>query len=314
MIPAPTPETWPASPTPSPGLPTTSAPPNPAATGDPPRSPRQRTVARTIRRKPGPKSKPRADRRLQLMRKFGVSAEQVADAPQIAPLLKQNGVRRERFVEVLRCDREPESLAFVQFWDGLTASDRHDITLEVAALAASLTPRRLWELYHGATLMQAKESVAVMMAEALPAIMRRALSRAKTAKGDRCECRRRLRASGWRSCGARCAGARAWRCRQIWLRRALCAGWSSHRDGGDGSRRCVGRRCSPWPRTGTARPIAGRPVDISAPGRVAGPRRRGRWLDPYRASCAVRRDGRAIPPPGWLAASSPGPCRPCPRG
>lgn len=119
------------------------------------------------------------------MRKFGVSAEQVADAPQIAPLLKQNGVRRERFVEVLRCDSEPESLAFVQFWDGLTASDRHDITLEVAALAASLTPRRLWELYHGATLMQAKESVAVMMAEALPAIMRRALSRAKTAKGDR---------------------------------------------------------------------------------------------------------------------------------
>jgi len=107
------------------------------------------------------------------------------DAPQISPLLRQNGIKPARLVEVLRCDTEPESLAFIQFWDSLAISARHDIGLEVAALAAGLTPRRLWELYHGATLMQAKESVAVMMAEALPAIMKRALSRAKTVKGDR---------------------------------------------------------------------------------------------------------------------------------
>jgi hypothetical protein len=119
------------------------------------------------------------------MRKYGVTGEQLADQPQVTPLLRQNGVKPARLVEVLRCDTEPESLAFVQFWDGLTVTARQDIGLEVAALAAQLTPRRLWELYHGATLMQAKESVAVMMAEALPAIMRRALSRAKTVKGDR---------------------------------------------------------------------------------------------------------------------------------
>jgi hypothetical protein len=185
MIPAPTPDSWKESPMPSNSLPSDSLPPNPNATVTPPRSPRQRTVAKEIRRKPGKKSKPAESERSRLMRRYGVTVEQLADQPQVTPLLRQNGIKPSRLVEVLRCDTEPESLAFVQFWDGLTAGARSAIGLEVAALAAQLTPRRLWELYHGATLMQAKESVAVMMAEALPAIMRRALSRAKTVKGDR---------------------------------------------------------------------------------------------------------------------------------
>jgi hypothetical protein len=185
MIPAPTTETWKESPTPLSDCVNTSAPPNPTATGDPPRLPKQRTVARTIRRKRGPKSKPAESARSRLMRKYGVTVEDLSGWPQITPLFKRDGVKVSRVLEVLRCDTEPESLAFVQFWDSLTTSARHDIGLEVAALAAQLTPRRLWELYRGATLMQAKESVEVMMAEALPAIMKRALSRAKTVKGDR---------------------------------------------------------------------------------------------------------------------------------
>lgn len=162
-----------------------SQPPNPSATGDLPPSPRQRTVAREVKRKRGKKSKSVADRRASLMRKHGVTAEQIADAPQIMPLLKQNGIKPDRLVEVLRCDSEPESLGFVQFWDALSRTDRSDLGLEAVALAAGLTPRRLWELYHGAALVQAKESVAVMMAEALPVITKRMIARAKTAKGDR---------------------------------------------------------------------------------------------------------------------------------
>lgn len=187
MIPAPNPNEpySPALPMPSNDSANTSPPPNPTANGDPPRSPRHRTVAKEIRRKPGPKSKPQPSARSRLMRKYGVSHEALAEAPQITPLLRQNGVKQSRLIEVLRCDTEPESLAFVIFWDSLSTNERSNIGLEVAALAGGLAPRRLWELYHGATLMQAKESVAVMMAEALPAIMRRALSRAKTVKGDR---------------------------------------------------------------------------------------------------------------------------------
>ena len=185
MIPTPNPENWVESPTPLSDCANTSVPPNPSANGDPPRSRKLRTSAKEIKRKPGPKSKPAESARSRLMRKYSVTAEQLADQPQVTPLLRQNGVKPARLVEVLRCDTELESLAFVQFWDSLSSTARSDIGLEVAALAAGLTPRRLWELYHGATLMQAKESVAVMMAEALPAIMRRALSRAKTVKGDR---------------------------------------------------------------------------------------------------------------------------------
>jgi hypothetical protein len=187
VIPAPNPNEpyLPASPMPSTPSSPTSVPPNPTASGDPPRSPRQRTVAKVIRRKRGPKSKRQVSHRELLMRKYGVTSEQLADQPQVTPLLRQNGVKPARLVEVLRCDTESESLAFIKFWDSLPNGDRRDIGLEMAALAAQITPRRLWELYHGATLMQAKESVAVMMAEALPAIMKRALSRAKTVKGDR---------------------------------------------------------------------------------------------------------------------------------
>ena len=179
MIPAPTTDSWKESPMPSSNSQSDSPPPNPTANGDPPRSPRHRTVAKEIRRKPGPKSKPQPSDRERLQRKLGVTAEQLADSPQITPLLRRNGIRPRRVIEALRCDTEPESLAFVQFWDGLTAQQQKDITLEIAAFAAETTPRRLWELYQGATLIQAKESVAVMLAESLAPIMRKTIKQAR---------------------------------------------------------------------------------------------------------------------------------------
>jgi hypothetical protein len=113
------------------------------------------------------------------MRKFGVTADQLADSPQITPLLRRNGIRTRRVIEALRCDTELESLAFVRFWDTLNENQQKDISLEIAAFAAETTPRRLWELYQGATLIQAKESVAVMLAESLAPVMRKTIKRAK---------------------------------------------------------------------------------------------------------------------------------------
>jgi hypothetical protein len=108
-----------------------------------------------------------------------VTNEQLADSPQITPLLSRNGIRPRRLIEALRCDDSPESLAFVQFWDTLTEPQQKCITLEIAAFAADTTPRRLWELYQGATLIQAKESVAVMLAESLAPIMRKTIKQAR---------------------------------------------------------------------------------------------------------------------------------------
>lgn len=116
------------------------------------------------------------------MRKFSVTNEQIADSPQITPLLKRNGIRPKRFIEALRCDTEKESLAFVQFWDSLDEQQQKDISLEVAAFAAETTPRRIWELYRGAMLVQGKESVEVMLAESLAPIMRKTIRRARYGK------------------------------------------------------------------------------------------------------------------------------------
>jgi hypothetical protein len=112
-----------------------------------------------------------------------VDSAALAAQPQISPLLKQCGILPARVIEVLRADHEGESRAVVALWDGLTPANRNLVGLEALAVAAKLTPRRLWELYAGATMMQSRESVGVMIADALPSIIRVTIKQAKTAKG-----------------------------------------------------------------------------------------------------------------------------------
>lgn len=103
--------------------------------------------------------------------------------PQIAPLLKQCGILPARVIEVLRADEDEGSLAAVKLWDTLTPANRNLIGLEGLAMASGITPRRLWELYSGATMMQTRESIGVMIANSLPGIMAVTLKDAKTKKG-----------------------------------------------------------------------------------------------------------------------------------
>jgi hypothetical protein len=112
-----------------------------------------------------------------------VDEEQLAQQPQIAPLLRMNGIRPERLVEVLRCDSNPESMTFVHAYDALTPAARHLAGLEAVAVSVGLLPRRLWELFAGAALVQSKESVAVMIAMSLPEVMAVTIRGAKKAKG-----------------------------------------------------------------------------------------------------------------------------------
>ena len=86
-------------------------------------------------------------------------------------------------IEVLRCDADPVSFTVVKLWDSLTPASRRLLGLEALALATGTTPRRLWELYNGANLMQSRESIGAMIADALPSIMRVAIKGAKKAKG-----------------------------------------------------------------------------------------------------------------------------------
>ena len=118
------------------------------------------------------------------MRRLDVSPDELADPPQIAPLLRHNRIMPERLVEVLRCDDAPESLAFVKMWDSLTPASRSLAGLEVIALAADITPRRLWELFQGAALRQSRASISAMIALELPEIIRVTIKGAKKVKGQ----------------------------------------------------------------------------------------------------------------------------------
>src|SRR5208337_131948 len=63
-------------------------------------------------------------RKDEILRHLGVDPEELAQSPQIAPLLRQNSVHPDRLVQVLRCDTDAESMKFVRLWDSLTPASR----------------------------------------------------------------------------------------------------------------------------------------------------------------------------------------------
>jgi hypothetical protein len=108
---------------------------------------------------------------------------QVEACPKIHPLLRQCGIKPERVIEVLSADLEPDSMKLIQMWDDLLPRERVMLGLEGLALAVGISPRRLWELYCGANLMQSRESIGAMIANSLPAIMAVTIKDAKKVKG-----------------------------------------------------------------------------------------------------------------------------------
>jgi hypothetical protein len=118
-----------------------------------------------------------------LLDQLGLTSEQIAACPQIEPLLKQCGISSARVIEVLRADTQTESIKVVQLWDSMTPANRNFLGMEGFALGTGISPRRLWELYCGAGLIQTKEVVGAMIADALPQIMRVTIKDAKKVKG-----------------------------------------------------------------------------------------------------------------------------------
>jgi hypothetical protein len=128
------------------------------------------------------------NRRNELLRRLDVDEEQLAQHPSIMPRLKLNGISTAYFIEVLRCDlSSPESQAFIRQWDKLTPADRSMAGLEAVGASVGMVPRRLWEVFAGAELLQSRETVGVMISMALPEVMRVTIRQAKKAKsiGDR---------------------------------------------------------------------------------------------------------------------------------
>lgn len=171
---------WPSS-----GSPTTSRQSSKTGSGSRQPSRRQSTRGKSAtKRKSGrPSGGKNRSRRDELLRRLDIDIDALNAQPQIAPLLKQCGILPTRVIEVLRADQEEGSLAAVKVWDSLTPANRNLLGLEALAMASGITPRRLWELYCGATMSQSRDSLGVMIADALPSIMRVTIKDAKKAKG-----------------------------------------------------------------------------------------------------------------------------------
>jgi hypothetical protein len=119
----------------------------------------------------------------RLLKQLDVEPEALASQPQITPLLRSNGIRNERLIEVLRCDPSPQSNAFVRQWDELTPKQREVAGIEAIAVSVGILPHELWGLFAGATLLQGNQSTAVQIAMALPDVIRTTIKSAKTRKG-----------------------------------------------------------------------------------------------------------------------------------
>src|SRR5208282_1114998 len=127
-----------------------------AKSGQRPSRPR-RTPAKSANGKNSAKAlKRHRSKRAEIMRRLGVTSEQLAVQVQIDLLLRQNGVTPLRLVQILRCDDQPEAHAFVGLWDTLTPEYRSLAGVEALALGAGMTPRRLWEIFCGAALVQSQ--------------------------------------------------------------------------------------------------------------------------------------------------------------
>lgn len=123
------------------------------------------------------------NRRDVLLRRLGVTEDVIVASPKITPILRQNGIKIESLVQTLRCDSDPQSLAFVQTWDSLSPASKSLAGIEVVAVASGFSPRRLWELYQGARLVQSRESVGMLIADALPDVFKVTIRNAKKEKG-----------------------------------------------------------------------------------------------------------------------------------
>jgi len=124
----------------------------------------------------------RLDRRGMLLARLGLTSEQVDGAVQVTSMFRRIGVKPERLIEVLQADSEPESVRLVAIWSQLTPAQRNILKLEGLALAGAMTPRRLWELYCGANMMQSREAVGAMICEALPSVMKKTVKLAQGGK------------------------------------------------------------------------------------------------------------------------------------
>lgn len=112
--------------------------------------------------------------------RLGVTQEQLDGEIKISNRLREVGLTAERVVELLDEDDSPDSRTFVNRYRQISQSDLAYLPIESIALAAGLTPRRLWELISGARLQQSQDVVKLIISDSMPKVVANAVRAATT--------------------------------------------------------------------------------------------------------------------------------------
>lgn len=167
-------------------LPSSAWPESPArrsAKKNPPFSPRQRTRKRSENVSISGKRFKANSREEFLLLQYDIDPEVFGRTPKVFNRLRRNKVSNELLIETLRGDDDPDSIKFIVTWDSLSQVARKNLGIDAIAVAAGLTPRRLWEVFNGATMMQSREAVGLKIAMSLPAVFDVTIKNALKAKG-----------------------------------------------------------------------------------------------------------------------------------
>lgn len=124
-------------------------------------------------------------RKKQLLKRLKVSEAELAAAPNITSILKENKFGVRRALEAMRFSDEPLILAFLSQYDVLSERDRQELSIEAIALAAKLNIRHLWGEMQLAIRQYSASSVLTIAANSHPEIVKRRIIYAKTPGGYR---------------------------------------------------------------------------------------------------------------------------------
>lgn len=123
--------------------------------------------------------------RLQSLWKLeNVNGEWEAETePVITPMLKSVDGGIEHCIHALRAHDDEDARTFLDFWDGITATDRKSLTLEEICFASGVGSLRLAEVTQTALFLYGNMQTQMMLAAGLPAVVATSLKQAKTVKG-----------------------------------------------------------------------------------------------------------------------------------
>ncbi len=133
-------------------------------------SPRSKTAIPINRKPPARPVNAAPTRSAAALRRLGVSPQQLAEAPQITPLLKQADGGLAQVIAAMRFSPDATIAAFLERYDSVPVGDRERLSIEAIALAAGINVSHLLGSIMMALQTQSVNTVKIIAMTAHPKI------------------------------------------------------------------------------------------------------------------------------------------------